>query len=91
MAGPINRRELLRVGGLTLFGAGLADLLRLESQAASDRQHHRGRFRHPPADPIDLSPLADRTAAGICRVQSPWRGTFFAAYWPLEYNRPRTA
>ncbi len=30
----IGRRELLQVGGLSLFGTGLSDLLRLESQAA---------------------------------------------------------
>ena len=30
----IGRRELLQVGTLGLFGAGLADLLRLESEAA---------------------------------------------------------
>src|SRR5262245_65277839 len=30
----IGRRELLQVGGLGLLGTGLADLLRLESQAA---------------------------------------------------------
>src|SRR6266478_2704389 len=29
----IDRRELLRVGGMTLLGTGLADLLRLEAQA----------------------------------------------------------
>ena len=31
---PIGRRELLQVGGISLVGAGLADLLRLEAQAA---------------------------------------------------------
>jgi hypothetical protein len=31
----IGRRELLEVGGMSLFGVGLADLLRLESQAAT--------------------------------------------------------
>jgi hypothetical protein len=30
----IGRRELLHVGALNLFGAGLADLLRLEAPAA---------------------------------------------------------
>ena len=30
----LGRRELLQVGGLGLFGAGLGDLLRMESQAA---------------------------------------------------------
>src|SRR5687768_10970015 len=30
----IGRRQLLRAGGLSLFGAGLADLLRLEAHAS---------------------------------------------------------
>ena len=35
----IDRRELLRVGALSLFGTGLSDLLRLTgSAAASQRQ-----------------------------------------------------
>src|SRR3712207_1274607 len=32
---PLGRRELLRVGGLGLLAVGLADLLRLEAQAAA--------------------------------------------------------
>lgn len=41
---PIDRRELLRAGGLSLFGVGLADLLRLEAHAAS-AQRRKGRAR----------------------------------------------
>src|SRR5262249_37752253 len=33
----LDRRESLRAGGLSLFGLGLADLLRLESQAGPPR------------------------------------------------------
>jgi len=32
----IGRRDLLQVGGLTLIGTGMADLLRLESQAVAE-------------------------------------------------------
>src|SRR5436190_1790897 len=31
----IGRRELLQVGGMSILGAGLGDLLRLEAQASS--------------------------------------------------------
>src|SRR4051812_7198143 len=34
----LDRRELLRVGGLGLFGAGLGDLLRLEAHASPQRR-----------------------------------------------------
>lgn len=30
----VGRRELIQAGGMALFGAGLADLLRLEAQAS---------------------------------------------------------
>ncbi len=40
---PIGRRELLRAGALSLFGAGLADLLRLEAQASPARRRVRAR------------------------------------------------
>lgn len=33
----VGRRELLEVGGMSLIGMGLGDLLRLESQAADGR------------------------------------------------------
>src|SRR5207245_607138 len=39
----LGRRELLRVGALTLFGTGLADLLRLEAQAAAPQRRGRAR------------------------------------------------
>src|SRR2546426_818656 len=39
----IDRRELLRAGALSLFGAGLADLLRLEAQASPARRRVRAR------------------------------------------------
>jgi len=40
---PIGRREVLQAGGMALFGASFADLLRLEAQAShpSPRQHAR--------------------------------------------------
>ena len=36
----IGRRDLLQIGAIGLFGAGLADLLRLEAQAASRPARH---------------------------------------------------
>jgi hypothetical protein len=39
----IGRRELLQVGGLGLFGAGLADLMRLEAEAAPAAPRGRAR------------------------------------------------
>ena len=38
----ISRRELLRAGGLGLFGVGLADLLRLEGQAVPSPCFEKG-------------------------------------------------
>src|SRR5947209_19943459 len=39
----VSRRELLRVGGLSLFGAGLADLLRLQAEASPAARPARAR------------------------------------------------
>src|SRR2546423_15401471 len=41
----IGRRRLLQVGGMALFGTNLADLLRLEAQAAPQPQTHRPRAK----------------------------------------------
>jgi Protein of unknown function (DUF1501) len=40
-----GRRELLQAGGLGLFGVGLADLLRLEAEAANPPSRRRARAR----------------------------------------------
>ena len=39
----IGRRELLQVGGLSLLGTGLADLLQFESQAAESSRSARAK------------------------------------------------
>src|SRR4051794_28593018 len=39
----IGRRELLQIGGLSLLGAGLGDLLRLEAEAVEARRRARAR------------------------------------------------
>src|SRR4051812_29178872 len=41
----IGRRELLQVGGISLLGTGLADLLRLESQAADGLVRSRAKAK----------------------------------------------
>src|SRR4051812_16970252 len=39
----IGRRELLQVGALSLLGAGLGDLLRMEAQAANPKARKRAK------------------------------------------------
>ncbi|MBI2826761.1 MAG: DUF1501 domain-containing protein [Planctomycetia bacterium] len=53
----IGRRELLQVGGMSLFGAGLSDLLRLEAQAAAARGERAGEGGQD-ARPPDVRPAA---------------------------------
>ena len=69
----VGRRELLEVGGISLIGMGLGDLLRLESQAAVARSavgtaksvvfifQSGGPSQHETFDP---KPEADETIRG---------------------------
>lgn len=88
----IGRRELLHVGGLTLLGTGLADLLRLESQAAAP-QLDRGRAKsvvfifqsggpsqHETFDPKPLAPAEVRGEYATTQTALP--GVHFCEYLP---------
>jgi hypothetical protein len=87
----LNRRELLRVGGLTLFGAGLSDLLRLEASAAPARRQGRARSvififqsggpsQHETFDPKPDAPDGIRGAYGTTQTRLP--GVRFCEYLP---------
>jgi hypothetical protein len=88
---PLARRELLRVGGLSLFGAGLADLLRLESQGAGGTLPRRaksvvfiyqagGPSQHETFDPKPAAPEGIRGEYGI--TQTRQAGVHFCEYLP---------
>ena len=93
----IDRRELLRAGGLSLFGVGLADLLRLESQAAPARRR-KGRAKavvfifqsggpsqHETFDPKPDAPDGIRGAYGT--TQTRLAGVRFCEYLPRLAQR----
>src|SRR5690348_5825115 len=93
----IDRRELLRAGGLSLFGVGLADLLRLEAQAAPARRR-RGRAKavvfifqsggpsqHETFDPKPAAPDGIRGAYGT--TQTRLAGVRFCEYLPRLAQR----
>src|SRR5205085_1223232 len=82
----IGRRELLQVGGLSLFGTGLADLLRLESHAAgvSGRTPVAGKAKsvvfifqsggpsqHETVDPKPEAPSEIRGEYGVTQTKLP--------------------
>src|SRR5437870_6919833 len=90
---PLDRRELLRVGGLSLFGAGLADLLRLEAQAAPAPQRPAARAKavvfifqsggpsqHETWDPKPEAPAEIRGEYGTTATRLP--GIRFCEYLP---------
>lgn len=89
----VNRREFLRAGGLTLFGLGLADLLRLESQAGpaelSPGKRARsvvfifqsgGPSQHETFDPKPGAPDTVRGEYGVTATAIP--GVQFCEYLP---------
>src|SRR5438132_8362127 len=87
----IDRRELLRVGGLTLLGAGLADLLRLEATAGTtpSRRNARsvvfifqsgGPSQHETFDPKPDAPDVIRGEYGVVRTSLP--GVHFCEHLP---------
>jgi hypothetical protein len=93
----IGRRELLQAGGLSLFGAGLADLLRLEAQATPDA-HRRPRARavvfifqsggpsqHETFDPKPDAPDGIRGEYGTTQTCLP--GIRFCEYLPRLAQR----
>src|SRR5438876_534949 len=92
----LNRRELLRVGGLTLFGAGLSDLLRLEANAVPARRPGRARSvififqsggpsQHETFDPKPEAPDGIRGEYGT--RQTRLSGVRFCEYLPRLAER----
>lgn len=87
----IGRREVLRVGGLSLFGTGLADLLRLEAQAANVEVKGRaksvvfiyqsgGPSQHETFDPKPEAPEGIRGDYGVTQTRIP--GVNFCEHLP---------
>jgi hypothetical protein len=89
----IGRRELLQVGGLSLLGTGLADLLRLESEAAEGSTPVRawakavvfifqsgGPSQHETFDPKSESPSEIRGEYGTTQTRLP--GVRFCEHLP---------
>ncbi len=94
----IGRRELLQVGALGLFGAGLSDLLRLEAQAAKLTVRHRasakavvfifqsgGPSQHETIDPKPDAPDGIRGEYGVTATRLP--GVHFCEYLPRLADR----
>ena len=90
---PIRRRELLKVGGLTLVGTELSDLLRLEAEAvdtAVDRSgtatsvvfiyQSGGPSQHETFDPKPEAPDSIRGEYGTIQTRLP--GVQFCEYLP---------
>jgi hypothetical protein len=87
----IGRRDLLQIGAMGLFGAGLADLLRLEAQAASRPARRRakavvfifqsgGPSQHETFDPKPDAPDGIRGEYGV--TQTKLAGVNFCEYLP---------
>ncbi|MFO0917139.1 MAG: DUF1501 domain-containing protein [Planctomycetaceae bacterium] len=96
----IGRRELLQVGGLSLFGAGLADLSRLESEAAAAGTRAKssakaksvvfifqsgGPSQHETVDPKPEAPAEIRGEYGVAQTKIP--GVHFCEYLPKLAQR----
>jgi hypothetical protein len=87
---PLGRREVLRVGGLSLFGLGLSDLLRLEAHASSPRQARAksvvfifqsgGPSQHETFDPKPDAPAEIRGEYGTTQTKQP--GVRFCEHLP---------
>ncbi len=93
---PLGRRELLRAGALSLFGAGLADLLRLEAQASPAPRPPRARSvififqsggpsQHETLDPKPEAPEGIRGEYGTTQTRLP--GVRFCEYLPRLARR----
>jgi len=89
----LDRRESLRAGGLSLFGLGLADLLRLESQAGPPRpssgmparsvvfiSQSGGPSQHETFDPKPEAPEGVRGEYGVTATAIP--GVDFCEHLP---------
>lgn len=87
----LGRRELLRVGGLSLLGTGLADLLRLEAQGANSKSRGSARSvvfifqsggpsQHETFDPKPLAPAEIRGEYGTTATKIA--GVHFCEHLP---------
>src|SRR5262245_13804648 len=87
----IGRRRLLEVGGLSLVGMGLADLLRLEAHAAPATRRATARSvvfvfqsggpsQHETFDPKPEAPDASRGEYGVAQTRLP--GVIFCEHLP---------
>src|ERR1017187_7921557 len=85
----LDRRQLLQVGGMALFGAGLADLLRLEAHADAVRPRARsvvfifqsgGPSQHETFDPKPDAP--DGIRGDYATTQTALTGVRFCEYLP---------
>ncbi|MBI3411625.1 MAG: DUF1501 domain-containing protein [Planctomycetes bacterium] len=94
----IGRRTLLQAGGLALIGTGLADLLRLESEATASEQQRRPRAKsvvfifqsggpsqHETFDPKPDAPDGIRGEYGT--TQTALAGVRFCEYLPRLAGR----
>ncbi len=87
----LHRRELVRIGGLSLFGLGMSDLSRLEAQSAGPRRsgtaksvvfifQSGGPSQHETFDPKPGAPAEVRGEYGTTPTQLP--GVRFCEYLP---------
>jgi hypothetical protein len=96
----IGRRDLLQVGGMSLIGMGLADLLRLESQASPRKDsgprsaparsvififQSGGPSQHETVDPKPNAPSEIRGEYGATQTKLP--GVNFCEYLPKLAQR----
>src|SRR5262249_45387872 len=93
----IGRRELLQVGAVSLLGAGMSDLLRLETQAAPSATARKkakavvfifqsgGPSQHEPFDPKPDAPDGIRGEYGTTATRLP--GIRFCEYLPRLAQR----
>src|SRR5437763_820100 len=96
----IGRRDLLQVGGLSLFGMGLSDLLRMEAQATTAKSAPQvigraksvififqsgGPSQHETVDPKPEAPAEIRGAYGVTQTKVP--GVNFCEYLPKLAQR----
>jgi hypothetical protein len=94
----IGRRELLQVGGIGLIGTSMADVLRLEADAATSQGSKSARARsivfifqsggpsqHETFDPKPESPMEIRGEYGTTQTRLP--GVHFCEYLPKLATR----
>lgn len=90
---PVGRRELLKVGGMTLIGTELSDILRLESEALESPGKNFGKAKsvvfifqaggpsqHETFDPKPTAPATIRGEYGVTQTKLP--GVEFCEYLP---------